>query len=188
MVGLVLFVDGLRVAIMPLGSMLGQQLPEHFKVRYILIIACAIGILCTYAEPAIASLRPLAALVKRCQTPYLFFVLNDMSEVLVLSIGVGVGVAAMIGVLRFLRGWSLKPLIAMRCETQEIVWMHTPTLDTNHMTDTQARSDKGALTSSCRAPQGYDPAKGGFQSFRFFRLAAPQLKQKGKEKKKREGK
>jgi hypothetical protein len=114
MVGLVLFVDGLRVAIMPLGSMLGQQLPEHFKVRYILIVACAIGILCTYAEPAIASLRPLAGLVKRCQTPYLYFVLNDMSEVLVLSIGLGVGVAAMIGVLRFLRGWSLKPLIAMR--------------------------------------------------------------------------
>jgi hypothetical protein len=112
MVGLVLFVDGLRVAIMPLGSLLG--LPEHFKVRYILIVACAIGILCTYAEPAIASLRPLAGLVKRCQTPYLYFVLNDMSEVLVLSIGLGVGVAAMVGVLRFLRGWSLKPLIAMR--------------------------------------------------------------------------
>ena len=114
MVGLVLFVDGLRVAIMPLGSVLGQQLPEHFKVRYILVVACAIGILCTYAEPAIASLRPLASLVKRCQTPYLYFVLNDMSEVLVLSIGLGVGVAAMIGVLRFLRGWSLKPLIAIR--------------------------------------------------------------------------
>ena len=112
MFGLVLFVDGLRVAIMPMGSMLGQQLPEKFKVRYILIIACAVGILCTYAEPAIASLRPLADLVKRCDTPYLYFVLNDMSEILVLSIGVGVGVAAMIGVLRFLRGWSLKPLIA----------------------------------------------------------------------------
>ena len=38
-----------------MGSMLGQQLPEKFKVRYILIIACAVGILCTYAEPAIAS-------------------------------------------------------------------------------------------------------------------------------------
>ena len=112
MIGLVLFVDGLRVAIMPLGSMLGQQLPEQFKVRYILVVACAMGILCTYAEPAIAGLRPLANLVQRCQTPYLFFVLNDMSEILVLSIGMGVGVAAMIGVLRFLRGWSLKPLIA----------------------------------------------------------------------------
>jgi hypothetical protein len=78
MFGLVLFVDGLRVAIMPMGTMLGHELPEHFKVRYILIIACAVGILCTYAEPAIASLRPLAEIVKRCDTPYLFFVLNDM--------------------------------------------------------------------------------------------------------------
>ena len=112
MFGLVLFVDGLRVAIMPMGSMLGQQLPQHFRVRYILIIACAVGILCTYAEPAIASLRPLADLVQRCNTPYLFYILNDMNEMLVLSIGLGVGVAAMIGVLRFLRGWSLKPLIA----------------------------------------------------------------------------
>ena len=58
MVGLMLFVDGLRVAIMPLGSMLGQRLPTQFKVRWILLISCAIGILCTYAEPAIASLRP----------------------------------------------------------------------------------------------------------------------------------
>ena len=65
MIGLVLFVDGLRVAIMPLGSMLGQQLPEQFKVRYILVVACAMGILCTYAEPAIAGLRPLANLVQR---------------------------------------------------------------------------------------------------------------------------
>jgi hypothetical protein len=41
-------------------------------------------------------------------------VLNDVSEILVLSIGLGVGVAAIIGVLRSLRGWSLKPLIAIR--------------------------------------------------------------------------
>ena len=112
MLGLMFFVDGLRVAIMPLGSMLGQRLPTQFKVRWILLISCAIGVLCTYAEPAIASLRPLASLVKRCQSPYLFFILNDYQELLVLSIGLGVGVAAMVGVLRFLRDWSLKPLIA----------------------------------------------------------------------------
>ena len=47
MIGLVLFVDGLRVAIMPLGSMLGQQLPEQFKVRYILVVACAMDLTTT---------------------------------------------------------------------------------------------------------------------------------------------
>jgi hypothetical protein len=111
--GLLLFMDGLRVSIMPLGDLIGHTLPVKFKVRYILIIACALGILCTYAEPAIASLRPLADLVNRCDTPYLFLVLTDYQEILVLSIGIGVGVAAMFGVLRFLRGWSLKPLIVL---------------------------------------------------------------------------
>jgi hypothetical protein len=111
--GLLLFMDGLRVSIMPLGDLIGHTLPEKFKVRYILMIACALGILCTYAEPAIASLRPLADLVNRCDTPYLFLVLNDFQEILVLTIGLGVGVAAMFGVLRFLRGWSLKPLIVI---------------------------------------------------------------------------
>jgi len=33
--GLLLFMDGLRVAIMPLGDLIGHSLPEKFKVRYI---------------------------------------------------------------------------------------------------------------------------------------------------------
>jgi hypothetical protein len=37
--------------------------------------------------------------------------LNQWSNVLVLSVGTGVGLAAVIGTLRFLYGWSLKPLI-----------------------------------------------------------------------------
>ena len=109
--GLLLFMDGLRVCIMPLGDVLGHRLPQKFKVRYILVIAFALGVLVTYAEPAISSLRPLADLVDRCNTPYLYFILNDYKEYLVLTIGLGVGVAAVFGVLRFLRSWSLKPLI-----------------------------------------------------------------------------
>jgi hypothetical protein len=41
-------------------SMFGPRLPTYFKVRCILFISVAIGILCTYTEPAVASLRPLA--------------------------------------------------------------------------------------------------------------------------------
>jgi len=51
--------------------------------------------------------------------------------VLVISIGLGVGVAAVIGTLRFIHGWSLKPLIAgallptigLACYMQ---WGHPP--------------------------------------------------------------
>jgi hypothetical protein len=110
--GLTLFVDALRVAVMPLGEVLGEELPKRLPLWAVLAIACVLGILCTYAEPAIASLRPLARIVSRTRTPYLHLVLNELQEPLIFSIGLGVGVAAMLGMLRFLRGWSLKPLIA----------------------------------------------------------------------------
>ena len=38
------------------------------------------------------------------QAPYLYFALNEEREMLVLSIGLGVGVAAIVGTLRFVRG------------------------------------------------------------------------------------
>ncbi len=44
-----------------IGSMLGLRLPTYFKVRCTLLISVAIGILCTYTEPAVAWLRPFAA-------------------------------------------------------------------------------------------------------------------------------
>jgi len=43
--------------------------------------------------------------------PYLYAILNDWSGTLVLVVGIGVGLAAAIGTLRFIFGWSLKPLI-----------------------------------------------------------------------------
>ena len=45
------------------------------------------------------------------QAPYLFTLLNDRSGTTVLLVGLGVGLAAVLGTVRFLRGWSPKPLI-----------------------------------------------------------------------------
>ena len=66
----------------------------------------------TYAEPAISALRPLGGL-SRDRAPYLSYMLNEWVELTVLSIGVGVGVAAVLGMLRLIRGWSLKPLVVI---------------------------------------------------------------------------
>lgn len=38
---------------------------------------CAALLQVTYAEPAIASLRPLAVLVEKERAPYLYFALNE---------------------------------------------------------------------------------------------------------------
>ena len=110
-VGLTLFTDSLRICVMPLGELIGREMPRKLPQAAVLFIALCLGILCTYAEPALASLRPLARLVERNKTPYLYIVLNDFLEPLIFSIGLGVGVAAMIGILRFQNEWNMKKVI-----------------------------------------------------------------------------
>ncbi|PNH06911.1 hypothetical protein TSOC_006673 [Tetrabaena socialis] len=102
--GLMFFMDGLRVCVMPLGEMVGNRLPMKYPLPVVLAVAGALGILVTYAEPAISSLTPLAKLVDKTKAPYLYYALNDQREMLVLSIGLGVGMAAIVGTLRFVRG------------------------------------------------------------------------------------
>ena len=111
-IGLVLFLEGLRVAIMPLAAFIGEQFPRRFPLWCTLLLTFSLGILVTYAEPSIQALHPLAALVEPTRAPYLYFILNTMMEPLVFSVASGVGVAAVLGTLRFVYGWSLKPLIA----------------------------------------------------------------------------
>jgi hypothetical protein len=154
----------------PFAEVLGQELPAKVHVVFVLAIAFCLGVLVTYAEPAISALRPLAALVSRCfssrillhppascsqppqqpppralptavcgsvqaqltvwvpdntapritfrrhclpaclqvdpsEAPYLYYLMNQQQELLVLCIGLGVGVAAVIGTLRFIKDW-----------------------------------------------------------------------------------
>lgn len=112
-IGLVFFLEGLRVAIMPMAMLVGVQLPQRLKLPFVLVVAFCLGVLVTYAEPAIAAIRPLAALVDPASAPYLYFVMNQKQELMVLAIGIGVGFAAVLGTMKFLYGWSLKPMIAV---------------------------------------------------------------------------
>jgi len=109
--GLMFFMEGLRVGLMPFGEALGTSLPSRAKLPVVLIIAFMLGIGVTFAEPAIGALKAAGAIVKVESAPYLYALLNEWSEVLVLVVGIGVGAAAVVGTLRFLYDWSLKPLI-----------------------------------------------------------------------------
>ena len=109
--GLMFFMEGLRVGLMPFGETLGTSLPTRAKLPVVLTIAFLLGIGVTFAEPAIGALKAAGAIVKVESAPYLYTLLNDWSEVLVLGVGIGVGAAAVVGTLRFLYDWSLKPLI-----------------------------------------------------------------------------
>ena len=111
MVGLMMFMEGLKLGLMPFGEVIGNTLPRKLPLAGVLTIAFLLGIGVTFAEPAIGALQVAGSLVDPVQAPYLFTLLNDRSGTTVLLVGLGVGLAAVLGTVRFLRGWSLKPLI-----------------------------------------------------------------------------
>ena len=110
-IGLMLFMEGLRVGLMPFGEALGTSLPTRARLPVVLLIAFLLGIGVTFAEPAIGALKAAGSIVKVDAAPFLFALLNEWAEMLVLVVGIGVGAAAVLGTLRFLYDWSLKPLI-----------------------------------------------------------------------------
>lgn len=109
--GLVFFMEGLRLGLMPLGANIGGIMPRKAKMWVILVFAFLVGIGATYAEPAIATLKAAGANIKPDEAPLLYEMLNRSSSILVLMVGVGVGIATVLGVYRFAKGWSLKLLL-----------------------------------------------------------------------------
>lgn len=109
--GLMLFMEGLKHGLMPLGEGIGHSLPRKLPLPTVLLIAFLLGVGVTFAEPAIGALKTAGSIVDVTQAPYLYAMLNDWTDVLVMSVGAGVGLAVVAGTLRLLNGWSLKPFI-----------------------------------------------------------------------------
>ncbi|MEE2836077.1 MAG: DUF1538 domain-containing protein [Myxococcota bacterium] len=112
-IGLMLFMEGLKVGLMPFGETIGSELPKKSKLPVVLGVVFLLGIGVTFAEPAIGALQAAGALVSVEKAPYLKALLTTWALPLVLIVGVGVGIAAVLGTMRFVRGWSLKPMIYM---------------------------------------------------------------------------
>lgn len=109
--GLMFFMEGLKLGLMPFGTVIGATLPRKSSLPVVLIITLLLGIGVTFAEPAISALKMAGQNVAVERAPYLYALLNDWAGTLVLVVGASVGLAAVVGTLRFLHGWSLKPLI-----------------------------------------------------------------------------
>ena len=110
-IGLMLFMEGLKVGLMPFCEMIGTILPTKSSLSIVLTVAFLLGVGVTFAEPAIGALRTAGSIVDIEKAPYLYALLNQWSGVLVLIVGMGVGLAAIAGTLRFIYGWSMKPFI-----------------------------------------------------------------------------
>jgi hypothetical protein len=110
-IGLMFFMEGLKVGLMPFGESIGTTLPAKSRLPVVMTIAFLLGIGVTFAEPAIGALKTAGSIVDVHKAPYLYALLNDWADIMVLMVGIGVGLAAVLGTVRFLYGWSLKPFV-----------------------------------------------------------------------------
>lgn len=111
--GLMFFMEGIKQGLMPFGEAMGNTLPKKVSLQVVLTVAFLLGIGVTFAEPAIGALKAAGSLVDVHKAPYLYALLNLYSGYLVLIVGIGVGLAAVLGTTRFIYGWGLKPFIYM---------------------------------------------------------------------------
>jgi hypothetical protein len=145
-VGLMLFMEGLARGLMPFGEIIGQTLPRRSPLPVVLVITLLLGIGVTFAEPAIGALRAAGQNVSVEQAPYLFALLGQWSQALVLVVGASVGLAAVLGTLRFLYGWSLKPFVYLALGPVLLVSLFAAG-DPELVTVTGLAWDAGAVTT-----------------------------------------
>lgn len=106
--GLAFFMEGLFLGLMPLGETIGLKLPRKAHLPGILAFSLILGIGVTFAEPAIGVLQTAGSSVKAWDAPLLFLLLNKDAALLKWAVGIGVGLAVVAGMLRFMYDISLK--------------------------------------------------------------------------------
>ncbi|MCU0662271.1 MAG: DUF1538 domain-containing protein [Myxococcota bacterium] len=109
--GLMFFMEGVKVALLPLGEVIGRILPQRKKMGSVLVFSFLIGLLAAYGEPVIGSLQIAGAGVDPQKAPLLYTLLQGRPLLLVGCVTVGVGIAFVIGMLRYVKGWSIKPFV-----------------------------------------------------------------------------
>ena len=81
--GLMIFMEGLKLGLMPFGEVIGNTLPKKSGLGVVLFIAFLLGIGVTFAEPAIGALQAVGSIVDVKKAPYLYALLNNWTGALV---------------------------------------------------------------------------------------------------------
>lgn len=112
-IGLTLFVQGLEMALFPIGESLAQALARKGSLFWLLLFAFLLGFATTIAEPALtaiahqsANIAAAAVLIENSPEAINFYALG-----LRITVACSVGMAILIGTLRIIRGWPLHYLI-----------------------------------------------------------------------------
>ena len=115
LLGLSLFVQGLKLGLFPIGESLALSFAAKGSVTWLLLFAFALGFGTTVAEPALIAIAEEAARVAAVGgwIEESEAVRRSYANGLRYTVALSVGFAVVLGVMRILRGWPLQNLIIL---------------------------------------------------------------------------
>jgi len=112
-IGLTLFVHGLKIGLFPLGESMARDFANKGSLAWLLAFAFALGFGTTVAEPALIAVANEAAIVaaRGGMIPDDPQALQSYAGGLRLTVALSVGLAILVGVLRIIKGWPIHYLV-----------------------------------------------------------------------------
>lgn len=112
-VGLTLFIYGLKTGLFPIGEAMAHGFARKGSIFWLLAFAFALGFGTTVAEPALIAVADEAGKIAAAghMIENTEVAIADYANGLRLTVALSVGLAIVVGVLRIIRGWPLPFLI-----------------------------------------------------------------------------
>jgi len=113
MVGLAIFVQGLEMALFPIGESLAHAFAVKANLMWLMVFSFGLGFGTTVAEPALIAIAGEAAdtMARAGAITDNEVARSDYATALRYTVAVAVGAAIMLGVFRILKGWPIHWLI-----------------------------------------------------------------------------
>jgi hypothetical protein len=103
MIGLLLFLRGVKLGLLPMGEIIGAELPKRAPLPLILLAAFLLGFVVTIAEPDVRVLAHQIDIVSE----------GEIGEnLLILTVALGIGIFVSLAVLRIFLGIPIAYLLA----------------------------------------------------------------------------
>jgi hypothetical protein len=110
-VGLMLFIEGLKLGLFPLGENLSYALVKRGSLPWLLLFSFLLGISTTIAEPALIAIAKEAAEIAVQSNLITSKMESGYALGLRLSVALSVGLAIVLGIWRIIKGWPIYYLI-----------------------------------------------------------------------------
>lgn len=112
-IGLTLFIEGLKMALFPIGESMAHDFAAKGSLFWLLSFAFALGFGTTVAEPALIAVTKEAAEVAAVggMIEHSKQAMESYANGLRFTVAISVGLAILVGVLRIIKGWPIQYLI-----------------------------------------------------------------------------